>query len=64
MKREKLNEYIGQNVRITFFDGDVREGTLGYTPEFSSKYGYRKPKCYTIGNLDFKLSHVTSIYKI
>jgi hypothetical protein len=59
--REKLDKYLGKEVRIHFKDGQVVYGVLGFTPEFSSKYGYRKPNYYTIGDLSFKASHIRSV---
>ena len=65
MKREILNEYLGKYVLITFFDGcftrDSMEGKLCYCPEFSEKYGYKKPGYYYIENLCFKASHVKKL---
>ena len=61
MTREKLNSYLGKRVTIQFKDGATVSGILGFTPEFSQKYGYRKPNYYTCSNWDFKLSHVRTI---
>lgn len=65
MKKAELKEYIGKNVEITFIDGDVRKGILGFsdTP-FDDKHGYRKVGYFTIGNLDFKVSHIKKLVKI
>lgn len=65
MTKTELKEYIGKNVEITFIDGDVRKGILGFndTP-FDNKYGYRKVGYFTIGNLDFKVSHIKKVVKI
>lgn len=57
----ELRKYIGKYVKITFYDGDIRQGVLGYTAAFNASYGYRKVGYFTIGNLDFKLSHVKRI---
>ncbi len=57
---DTLKEYIGRPVKITFTDGETAEGTLGYTEEFSEKYGYRKPNYFTVGDYDFKVSHIKS----
>lgn len=35
LTRELLESYVGKDVRITFFDGDVREGVLGLGNGFS-----------------------------
>ena len=64
MKREILNQYLRKNVEITFIDNDTVRGVLGFTPEFSEHYGYRKPNYYTIGNIDFKCSHVKKLREI
>lgn len=56
-----LNRYIGYMVRIVFFDDEVAEGQLGYTSKFCAEQGWRKPFNYTIGNTDFKTSHVKHI---
>lgn len=61
MTKETLNSYIGQRVKVTFYDNYTVEGDLGFTPEFSAKYGYRKPNYYTIGSHDFKVSHIKRI---
>ena len=54
----ELRKYIGKYVKITFYDGDIRQGVMGYTAAFNASYGYRKIGYFTIGNLDFKLSHI------
>lgn len=59
-----LHELVGKNVEVVFRDGDVHKGVLGYTTEFSAKYGYRKPNYFTIGDYDFKVSHIRSIKTI
>ena len=59
--RRELDNYIGKNVNVTLFDDSTLSGILGYTPEFSEKYGWRKAKCYTIGKYDFRASHVKRI---
>lgn len=64
MKISDVQQYLGKYVRILFFDGTEREGVMGYTSCFSYKYGYRKPNYYTIGELDFKASHVKKIKEI
>lgn len=61
MKKEELKKYLGQNVNVSFYDGTVISGILGYTPEFSEEYGWRKPGYFTVGNTDFKVSHVKGI---
>lgn len=59
--KDALFSLVGEKVRIVFFDGDVRVGVLGYTKEFSAEYDYRRPKCFTIGDIDFRSSHVKSV---
>lgn len=65
MKKDKLNEYVGKFVKVTLFDfvRDDNEliGKLMYIPEFSEKYGWRRPNYYAIGDFDFKASHVKSV---
>lgn len=61
MKKEKMAQFLGKNVEITFRDGKVEKGVLGYTKEFSAEYGWRKPCYFTINDTDFKVSHVKSI---
>ncbi len=57
---DALKKYVGYPVKITFTDGEVEEGTLGFTEEFSERYDYRKPNYFTLGDLDFKASHIKS----
>jgi hypothetical protein len=61
----ELHKYVGLEVEIKFYDGDVRRGILGYndTP-YDKKYGYRKVGYFTIGNLDFKVSHINNLIVI
>lgn len=54
----ELHKYVGKNVKIAFYDGDIKEGVLGYTASFNASYGYRKVGYFTIGNLNFRLSHI------
>lgn len=61
MKKGKMAQFLGKNVEITFLDGRVEKGVLGYTKEFSAEYGWRKPCYFTINDTDFKVSHVKSI---
>ena len=44
----ELKKFIGNTVEITFRDGDVRKGILGFndTP-FDKRYGYRKVNYFT-----------------
>ena len=62
MKREELDKLIGKGVIILFKDATVAAGTLGFTPEFSTKYHYRKAGYYTCGDYDFKVSHVAKVW--
>ena len=61
MKKQCLDEYLGENVKIVFFDGKIASGTLGFVKEFSAQFDYRKPGYYTIENFSFKASHVKKI---
>lgn len=63
MTRNELNKLIGNYVKIIFKDGKIQEGVLGFTPEFSAKYGYRKTNYYTINDIDFKVSHIKKVIK-
>ncbi len=64
MKKAELDKYIGQKVKILFFDNMERVGVLGFTKEFSAKYGFRKPNCYTIDDVDFKVSHIKKLIPV
>lgn len=64
MKKEELSEYIGKNVIVTLFEGTELWGCLEYIPEFSSKYGWRKPGFFAIENHDFRVSHVRKIREL
>ena len=56
LTREILESYAGIFVKITFFDGDKREGVL----RLGNGYFY-EPKKYVVGDLCFRLSHIKSI---
>ena len=62
MTKAELMDCVGKYVEITFkdtvFSGDKCRGILGYTSEFSPKFGYRKPDYFTIHDVDFKVSHI------
>lgn len=64
MTKAKLMELVGQEVTVIFKDGDVATGKLDYIPEISSKYEYRKPKCFDVTDRStgitwaFKVSHI------
>lgn len=70
MKRDKLKKYLGQNVEITLFDGDIIKGELHKTREEQFKnepnlyipYNYyfltNSPSCV------FKCSHVKKLIRI
>ena len=62
MTIEQLKKYIGQIVEIVFTDNSHIAGELGYTPEYSAKYGYRKSNYFTVNNCDFKVSHIKALY--
>lgn len=61
MTRKELRNIVGKRITIYFKDGKEETGVLGYTPEFSEKYGFRKPNYFTINNIDFKVSHIKSV---
>ena len=52
MKKEQVDRLIGKEVTITFEDGTTARGIVGYVPEFSAKYQWRKPGCYYVGNIE------------
>lgn len=59
MTKAELMTYVGKEVLI-IFKGE-REGIYGvlnYADEFSERHDYRKPNCFYIGNLSFKVSYV------
>lgn len=62
--KEKLDSYIGKEVRVILFDNNELEGVLEYILEFSERYGYRKPGYYNIGNMGFKRSHIKRISEV
>lgn len=64
MKKDDLMKLVGKRVKITFRQdcgGGESTGILGFTKEFSEKYGYRKPNYFTIGIVSFKVSHVRKV---
>ena len=61
MKKAELMELLGYPVEVTFLDGKVITGRLGYTERFSGKYNYRRPKYFTVQNYDFLVSHIKNI---
>lgn len=56
--KKDLMKNIGKSVDIKFKDGTTACGILGYTKEFSARYGYRKPNMFTINDIDFRVSHI------
>ncbi|ADL36282.1 hypothetical protein bpr_II345 (plasmid) [Butyrivibrio proteoclasticus B316] len=60
----KLDSLIGKKVRVVLFDDSSYEGILGFSEEFSEKYGYKKPNYYYIdgttddNNICFRKTHV------
>jgi len=58
---EELHKYVGSIVKVEFKHGKIEQGKLGFTKEFSEKYGYRRPGYFTINDTDFKLSHIVSL---
>lgn len=61
MKREVLNEYLGKNVIITFFDDQKYEGKLCFCDRFCAEHGYKRPGFYFVGHMCFKCSHVKKL---
>ena len=61
MRKDELMKLVGKKVEIVFFDDEVKTGILGYTPEFSEKYGWRKANMFTLDNLDFRVSHTKKV---
>ena len=61
--KAELDQLLGKEVTITFRDGETLHGTLDFVPEFSEKYGYRKPNYYFIKMRDyaFKASHIKKV---
>lgn len=64
MTRDDINNLIGETVMVEFRSGNVTRGKLGFTKEFSEKYGWRKPNYYTINEYDFLASHIKSIKEV
>lgn len=58
MKKSDLFQFVGDFVVVTLKSGKTIRGYLGYTREFSSHFGFRKPDYFTVGDYDFKVSHI------
>lgn len=61
MKKAELMGLLGYLVEVTFLDGKVITGRLGYTETFSEKYNFRKSGYFTVQNYDFLVSHIKKI---
>lgn len=61
---KKLDSLIGKEVEVVFFDDVTITGVLGYTPEYSAKYNYRKPNRYNCGAWSFSKSHIKHINEL
>ena len=72
LTRSKLEEYIGENVEVTLFNGDVIQGYLRKTgtEELKNEPGlYLKRGCYFLSGKDvydyrsclFRVSHIKKI---
>lgn len=61
MRKDELMKLVGKKVEIKFWGDRVKTGVLGYTPEFSEKYGWRKADMFTLDNLDFRVSHTKKV---
>ncbi len=59
MTKSELMNLVGESVHVYFKDGKCTFGILNYADKFSSKHGYRKPGYFYIGDISFKVSHVT-----
>ena len=61
--KAELDQLLGKKVTITLRGGETLHGTLDFVPEFSEKYGYRKPNYYFIKMRDyaFKASHIKKV---
>ena len=59
-----MDSLIGKAVEVVFFDNTTTKGVLGYTPEFSEKYKYRRPHYYNCGAWSFRKSHVKYIREL
>ena len=66
MKKADFMAFVGKNVEITLFDGDVLKGQLSYCDEFSQRHGWRQPGYFYIAgfNVIFKFSHVAKVKEI
>ena len=61
MTKSELMQMVGENITVVFKDGEEATGKLGYTPEFSARYGFRRPSFFTLGKFDFKISHINRV---
>lgn len=65
MRRETLNDYIGQTVTVTFYDGTGAFGKLCFSDECSEKNNWVRKGDYYIpgrtGNVCFKAYHVKKL---
>ncbi len=69
----QLDALLGKAVQIEFFDGDVRDGVLGFQEKFESSYRV-KPQYYSLYTksridgsmfyISFRKSHVKHIKQI
>ncbi len=64
MTKAKLMSMVGETVIISFHDGHVEIGKLGYTSKFCEEQGWRKPNYFTINDWDFKVSHIKKCTKV
>lgn len=61
MTKEELMNLVGKKVTVYFKDGDETFGELKYADEFSAKHDYRKPDCFYINHISFKVSYVKNV---
>lgn len=61
MKKAELMNLVGKKVRVTFRNGNIKEGILGYVDDFSMKYDYRTPGMFFVNRTSFKISHTKKV---
>lgn len=62
--KQYVMELVGKQVEVVLIDGGpTLYGKLEYIPEFSARYGYRKPDWFALCNYQFKVSHIAKITK-
>lgn len=66
MKKIVVENMVGKNVIVEFFDKKTIKGELCYADDFSAKHGFRLPGYFYIKNTaySFRTSHVRKIKEI